>query len=240
MNCKVCGIEFLGRESEFCSKRCYKKNRDYSENKKCSDCGEQISNVSTWCKKCSGTHQEKREIKVLECLVCKKKLVRKQSKYCSKNCKYSFLSKGRVLYTGNCFSCNKKIIPTNRFCSNRCKSKFNSENDVRRWLETGESPYMKYGQVPAFIRRYLKEINNNKCSKCGWGEANPINNVIYLEVEHIDGNPFNNHPSNLELLCPNCHTLTPTYKALNIGKHKKSRYKLRQDAGWDYLPKSKG
>lgn len=33
-----------------------------------------------------------------------------------------------------------------------------------------------------------------------------------LEIEHIDGNSLNNDPSNLLLLCPNCHTFTPTYR----------------------------
>ena len=31
-------------------------------------------------------------------------------------------------------------------------------------------------------------------------------------LPHIDGN---NEESNLQLLCPNCHSLTPTFGALN-------------------------
>ncbi len=42
---------------------------------------------------------------------------------------------------------------------------------------------------------------------------------IPLELEHKDGNPRNNSLENLELLCPNCHTFTPTYR----GKNKASR-----------------
>ena len=36
-----------------------------------------------------------------------------------------------------------------------------------------------------------------------------------LQVDHIDGNPDNNKGNNLRLLCPNCHSLTPTYKGGN-------------------------
>lgn len=36
-----------------------------------------------------------------------------------------------------------------------------------------------------------------------------------LQIHHIDGNHYNNEESNLQLLCPNCHSLTPTFGALN-------------------------
>ena len=42
-------------------------------------------------------------------------------------------------------------------------------------------------------------------------------------MEHIDGNSENNNIENLELLCPNCHSLTPTFGALNKGKGRKNR-----------------
>jgi len=31
--------------------------------------------------------------------------------------------------------------------------------------------------------------------------------IFPFQVDHIDGNPSNNHPSNLMTLCPNCHHL---------------------------------
>ena len=62
-----------------------------------------------------------------------------------------------------------------------------------------------------------------KCSKCGWGEENPYSHTIPLEVEHIDGNFQNNNEDNLTLLCPNCHSLTSTYKGANRGNRRKER-----------------
>ena len=76
-----------------------------------------------------------------------------------------------------------------------------------------------------YIRRYLFKKYNNKCSKCGWGEINPFSKTIPLEIEHIDGNYANNLESNLILLCPNCHSLTSTYKGANRGRGRKERSK---------------
>jgi hypothetical protein len=39
----------------------------------------------------------------------------------------------------------------------------------------------------------------------------------------MDGDWRNNAPENLALLCPNCHALTPSFKALNKGKGRGSR-----------------
>lgn len=39
------------------------------------------------------------------------------------------------------------------------------------------------------------------------------------------GNYLNNSEDNLDLICPNCHSLTPTYRALNIGNGRKDRHK---------------
>lgn len=43
---------------------------------------------------------------------------------------------------------------------------------------------------------------------------------IPLEVHHKDGNKTNNSLNNLQLLCPNCHALTDTYRGKNTKKHK--------------------
>ena len=74
------------------------------------------------------------------------------------------------------------------------------------------------GFISDFFEKY-----QNRCSLCGWGEINPTTKKTPLEIEHIDGNYKNNKEDNLLLLCPNCHSLTPTYKALNKGNGRKDR-----------------
>jgi hypothetical protein len=41
--------------------------------------------------------------------------------------------------------------------------------------------------------------------------------VIPLELNHKDGDHGNNSKDNLELLCPNCHALTPHYRVKKPG-----------------------
>ena len=43
---------------------------------------------------------------------------------------------------------------------------------------------------------------------------------ISLELDHIDGSSANNALNNLRLLCPNCHSQTPTWRGRNVGRYK--------------------
>lgn len=67
-------------------------------------------------------------------------------------------------------------------------------------------------------KRLIKEgILIDQCNRCGitdWQEEK-----LSLHLDHIDGNNTNNELGNLRLLCPNCHSLTPTY----CGKNKKKK-----------------
>ena len=82
-------------------------------------------------------------------------------------------------------------------------------------------------QISLYVKNYILRKYNYKCAKCGWGEKNPFTNNIPLEIDHIDGNYKNNKEDNLIALCPNCHSLTSTYKGANLNKGRKSRQKYR-------------
>lgn len=95
---------------------------------------------------------------------------------------------------------------------------------IERWKAGEESGMRGKTNISAHIRRYLFEKYQSKCCECGWGMVNPSTGKTPLEVEHIDGNHKNNNEGNLKLLCPNCHSLTPTFKSLNRGNGRKERY----------------
>ena len=63
-------------------------------------------------------------------------------------------------------------------------------------------------------KRLINEgLKQHKCEFCGiteWrGQPTPI------ELDHINGDRYNNTIENLRLLCPNCHAQTDTYRGKN-------------------------
>ena len=62
-------------------------------------------------------------------------------------------------------------------------------------------------------RRRVIEEQNYCCIKCGISEWFGIK--IILEIDHKDGINDNNKRENLEALCPNCHSLTDTWRGRN-------------------------
>ena len=59
-------------------------------------------------------------------------------------------------------------------------------------------------------------LKEHRCECCGlttW-----LNQPIPLELHHKDGNRYNNVLENFELLCPNCHAFTDSYRGKNVNK----------------------
>lgn len=63
------------------------------------------------------------------------------------------------------------------------------------------------------LREGLKEHRCERCKNTMWNGTK-----IPLEVHHKDGDKSHNTIDNLELLCPNCHAQTDTYRGKNIKK----------------------
>jgi len=124
-----------------------------------------------------------------------------------------------------CKHCEKEIPNRNVFCDNICQREHQYKKTVTEWLSGVSIMNIGAIKISNHIRRYMLEIHNSKCEKCGWGMVNQYTNKVSLEIDHIDGDSQNNKFENLQLLCPNCHSLTQTWK--NTGARKSSRIKRK-------------
>jgi len=60
-------------------------------------------------------------------------------------------------------------------------------------------------------------IKEHKCENCNLTKWN--GEKIPLELHHIDGDRYNNVLSNIQILCPNCHSQTDNNSGKNKGKY---------------------
>jgi hypothetical protein len=121
-----------------------------------------------------------------------------------------------------CLNCGKEIIDSHgnirKYCSNQCQRDYEYKQWVKSYkLDNSIAKSTKWGKICRQLRRYIFEKFENKCCYCGWSEINPYTNTLPLEIDHIDGDSNNNSEENLRLLCPNCHSLTSTYRGANRG-----------------------
>ena len=117
-----------------------------------------------------------------------------------------------------CKKCGKELTQEQRhniYCSQECANLDKKENKIQSWLNGEYNGIIGSNQLSKTIREYLLEKNNYSCELCGWNKINPVTKKCPLEIHHIDGNCLNNSNENLQVLCPNCHSLTENYKALN-------------------------
>jgi hypothetical protein len=151
------------------------------------------------------------------CSFCEETLPyeKRKAKFCNHSCSASYTNRGSRKHgepASLCKFCNNPTKYHSDFCNRKCKNNF-IINLWKQGLVNGNSG----DGVSKVIKDYLRLKFDDKCTSCGWSEINPITKRVPLQVEHIDGNWANNKEENLTLLCPNCHSLTPTFGALNRG-----------------------
>ena len=70
--------------------------------------------------------------------------------------------------------------------------------------------------------RLIKEgLKENKCENPKCGITNWYGEQINFHLHHINGNHHDNRLENLQILCPNCHSLTKNYAGKKLKKEQK-------------------
>ena len=114
----------------------------------------------------------------------------------------SYLKKLNINYSGNMGMKGKKTDLKRKSALEYSKKEFLNNPKLRKKLiEDG--------------------IKKNECELCGLN--NWLGQNLTLELHHKDGNHYNNELNNLQILCPNCHSLTPNHS----GKKYKSIKKIK-------------
>jgi hypothetical protein len=122
--------------------------------------------------------------------------------------------------TYKCLNCDQECKwsyqHSNKYCSVRCSTERRSNEHKKKFF----SGLLKTIDRPT-ARKYLAEVRGYKCEICGLGDWN--GKSLTLHVDHTNGDPANDHPDNLRLLCPNCHSQTEFLGAANKGRGRGSQ-----------------
>lgn len=161
-----------------------------------------------------------------ECLNCNiifTSLKSEERKFCSSSCSTIYNNKLREKKETNiisCKNCSKDILLSkniNRvFCSKKCHRDYEYDERIILWKQNKLTGYKgKNKSIAPWLRKYLFNLRGAKCERCGWDVVHPIDGKPLVEINHIDGNAENNSENNLEILCPNCHSMTHNFRARN-------------------------
>ena len=236
--CKNCSIKFFARKDwvekgcgNFCSPKC--KNEFKKQKRvviKCDCCG--------------------KEKEVLPRIANRPS--KSGFKFCSLKCRNESTGIGRLIHPphygtakrekgtiknlspdGKCLFCKKELNRKKKqfsYCSSQCQRDYHYAQYIEQWKKGEVSGNESNNEhLNHYVRRYMLLKANNRCQKCGWCEVNPKSGKVPVTINHIDGDSTRSVEENLEVLCPNCHSLTPTYGSLNKGKGRKKRLQKYYD-----------
>jgi hypothetical protein len=148
-------------------------------------------------------------------------------KYCSRSCSQHVNNLGKRRYgkePSNCLCCGVRLKGSiSKFCSGVCQHAYEFDSKYESWLRGVAITGRGGATTPAaaWFKKCVIRRDGYECSVCHISEWQ--GGLIGLELEHKNGDSGDNSPENVCLLCPNCHSQTPTFKAKNRGFGRFSR-----------------
>lgn len=133
------------------------------------------------CPKCNATHQ-------------------KPGTFCSRKCANSREKSGPPRIPRQCKKCGETFIaPDNSRASKMCDKHREAVGRRRTWEQ------VSLGTKKA---RLIRE-RGHRCEVCKLSHW--LGKLLILELHHINATYRDDSKENLQLLCPNCHSLTPNF-----------------------------
>lgn len=196
----------------------------------------------------SSLKRKKKHAPNVECAICSVCFWKKPSQltrsksglhFCSKECK-SKAFKTEIIHCGPkknpliVYKKQKEKLPC-RICSrpvliSEYKDIHLNCIKIEKWLSGDNNCTLSFSKngIPRdtkdFVKKYLIKTKGNRCQNCGFDKKTTTGRSI-IQMDHINGNCFDNQIENLRLLCPNCHAMTNNYGSLNKGSGRLLRRK---------------
>lgn len=154
-------------------------------------------------------------------------------RFCSGSCRASVTNRGVRRHPGNqvgCLLCGAQIARRRQsYCSLACHRDAEGVRRIQRWLATGVPGHHAFAGA---IRDFILMEQNGGCAICGMPPEWRGTPLVFV-LDHVDGDAANHRRENVRMVCPNCDSQLPTFKARNRGRGRHFR-RERYRAGLSY------